>query len=396
MSEPDSSAAARCRWLGPTPPMVVWWYRHPCPLLEHFAQYYRRPRSPLAVQASLKPLGAIAEAHSRQAVVGDWALLTANDDRVPGNTRAQDLAFSTVEATQAFGGLPKALATCQACPANVPANVAANDPTNVPANDPANVPANTSSDLAGCSQWWMFGDLSSLSQQTRRLTALPQPLPRPPWLAGSVDQQPRALLQLQETLFAQASWRNARPSTSPLATWQAWWHPGQTRQTLAGPLLLQLAEALPATRAPSKSTATAVTANAADANSESESESESSSDSRWDSQSGPSATEPLSGWAAFCRAIQWAAERGDTIETEYVPAGFSDGHDWWLTPHCSRCGAAMASDQRQCSVCGKAGGPVPEQKRRIMGWAPYRPLALLVDAATRQQLLLDLTKPRSV
>lgn len=374
MSEPDSSAAARCRWLGPTPPMVVWWYRHPCPLLEHFTQYYRRPRSPLAVQACLKPLGAIAEAHSRQAVVGDWALLTANDDRIPGNTRAQDLAFSTVEATQAFGGLPKTLATCQACPANVPAN--------------------TSSDLAGCSQWWMFGDLPSLSQQTRRLTALPQPLPRPPWLAGSVDQQPPALLQLQETLFAQASWRNAIPSTSPLATWQAWWHPGQTRQTLAGPLLLQLAEALSATRAPSKSTATAATANAVDASSESESES--SSDSSWDSQSGPSVTEPLSGWAAFCRAIQLAAERCDTIETEYVPAGFSDGHDWWLTPHCSRCGAAMASDQRQCSVCGKAGGPVPEQKRRIMGWAPYRPLALLVDAATHQQLLLDLTKPRSV
>ena len=375
MSEPDSSAAARCRWLRPTPPMVVWWYRHPCPLLEHFAQYYRRPRTPLAVRACLKPLGAIAEAHSRRAVVGDWALLTANDDRVAGNTRAQDLAFSTIEVTQAFGGLPQVLAACSACPANLPLGnlpAVSPHPTNPSRANPSLAP---SGGLAGCSQWWMFGDLAALSRQTQELSSVPHPLPRPTWPAWSIEQQPSGLVRWQAELFAQADWRSQLPHGSPPAVWQAWWHPGQTRQTLSSQTLQRLAAALQAAADRDPATMTAVSA----------------PDPTSPSPASPSeSAEPLSGWAAFVRAVRAAAQRGDTLETEYVPAGFSDGHDWWLSPHCGRCGAGMASEQRQCSVCGRAGGPVPEQKRRIMGWAPYRPLSLLVDAATGQRLLHDL------
>lgn len=363
MSEPDSSAAARCRWLGPTPPMIVWWYRHPCPLLEHFAQYYRRPRTPLAVQACLKPLGAIAEAHSRQAVVGDWALLPAADSRVAGNVRPQDLAFSTVEVTQAFGGLPQVLAACQTCPANLPTGISLAHSTRAE-SIPGNPPQAVVDGLAGCSQWWMFGDLDALSRQTQALSRVPHPLPRPAWPAWSIDQQPSALVRWQAVLFARAAWRSQLPQGSPAAVWQAWWHPGQTRHTLSGAVLQRLAIALSVGADRAAVTAAAVS---------------------------PSA-ESLSGWDVFGHAVRVAAERGDVLETEYVPAGFSDGHDWWLSPHCGSCGAGMAREQRQCGVCGRAGGPVPEQKRRIMGWAPYRPLSLLLDAATGQRLLHDLPK----
>jgi hypothetical protein len=337
-------------------------------------------------------LGAIAEAQTRQAIVDEWALLPVADSRVHGNIRPQDLAFSTTEVTQAFGGLPQVLAACSTCPANLPTRLSQAGrlaPANLPSvqQEPAN-PAQTNpaqaqpsqanrcqgdssptplppamgGGLAGCSQWWMFGDLADLSRQTQELSTVQHPLPRPAWPVWSKEQQPSGLVRWQAELFAEPDWRSQLPQGSPAAVWQAWWHPGQTRQTLSGPLLQRLAAALSAW-----SNRVAVTAAA---------------------ETQPA--EPLSGWEVFEHAVRVAAERGDVLETEYVPAGFSDGHDWWLGPHCGRCGSGMASEQRQCGVCGRAGGPVPEQKRRIMGWSPYRPLSLLVDAATGQRLLNDL------
>ncbi|MDP1563306.1 MAG: hypothetical protein Q8M16_18145 [Pirellulaceae bacterium] len=341
---------SRCRWLGHTPAMVVWRLVYPCPILENFAKFYRPPQTPVAIQHCLKPLQAISEAAELHNVHDDWAVLLPEDKRTHGNFRDQPLAFSLPESLRVFGGKEVTIDACRHCPVNVPRFPAA--------------PASPEPSLAGCNQVLVFGSLSQLSESTRTLCNAPKPLAKTVWNTTVAEERWKLIDPLAEALFSGGRLRQMLQASTPRELWQRMWFS-------SGPVIRWNAARIDAMF----------------------------QDLKCGSRSfSPSDSESLTGWAPFYSAVTVASEHRIAMETEYLPCGFADGRDWWLSPYCSHCGADMASvaggagsesrqDFRHCPVCRRVGGPVPEQKRRIMGWAPYRPLYSLLDREAADKLV---------
>lgn len=341
---------SRCRWLGETPAMVVWRLVYPCPILTSFAKLYRAPQTPVAIQQCLKPLEAISDAAQLHNIHDDWAVVLPEDQRIPGNFRDQPLAFSISESLQVFGGKQATIDACRHCPVNVRRFSA--------------TPVSPESSLAGCSQVLVLGSLSQLSESTRVLSDAAKPLAKEVRNTTIAEKQWKLIDPIAESLFAGGRLRQLLQASTPRELWQRMWF----------------------------SSGSVIRWNAARIDALLE-----------DLQCGssfllPSDSESLTGWAPFYSAVTVASEQSVTMETEYIPCGFADGRDWWLRPYCSHCGADRASgtgqsgsksrpDVRHCLVCGRDGGPVPEQKRRIMGWAPYRPLSSLLDREAADKLV---------
>lgn len=323
--------------------MVVWRLVQSCVPLTHFANSYRTPRSPIAVQQCLKPLEAFSEAAAAGNIFEDWAVLRSDDLRVPGNLREQALAFSIVEATQGFGGVATVKEACGKCPANIPRLT-----TNV---------ESVSMSLGGCCQVLVLGNLHDLSVQTRSLCHESKPLSRfgSTPLNGANNQ--RLLEEIARDLFAHDPLRQFAGSASPMGLWQAiWFSKGAMVKWSLGRMQVFLAAVKQADLCGAREIGRSLT-----------------------------------GWHPFCAAVARALELGLNLETEYIPAGFSDGVDWWLLAHCNQCGATVTPSVACCPICHHDGGPVPEQKRRIMGWAPYRPLQSLLTPEAAAQLLQTAT-----
>ncbi len=335
-----NGSESRCRWLGETPAMVVWRLVHPCPLLENFAQLYRKPSTPVATQQCLKPLEAIDEAKRLGNVHEDWAVLLPDDWRIPGNSRDLALAFSLAEATQVFGGLDATVKACRSCPANAPRRVFAEP---------------DSESLAGCSQVLVFGNLQQLSNQTQTLSSSARPLARPTWLGPNIPPQTNHALMgaMAGHLFAGGKLRQMVGASTPTELWQRLWF---SRESVVQWDRARIVALLDDLRGGARTEI-------------------------------PKETAALTGWDQFCTAACRALEHGMSLESEYIPSGFADGRDWWLSPHCSHCGAAMVADGNSCQICGRSGGPIPEQKRRIMGWSPYRPLHTLLSSESAERLM---------
>lgn len=345
-----SDSGSRCRWLGETPAIVVWRLVYPCPILDNFARFYRSPQTPVAIQQCFKPLEAISEATQLHNIHDDWAVILPEDQRIPGNFRDQPLAFSISESLQVFGGKQATIDACRHCPVNVrrfPAATVSPEPS-----------------LAGCSQVLVVGSLSQLSDSTRVLSDAAKPLAKKVWNTTGAEEQWKLIDPLAETIFAGGQLRQMLRASTPRELWQRMWFSSGSVISWNAARIAALVE-----------------------------------DMKIGSHHTPqSDSESLTGWALLRSAVTVASEHGVTLETEYIPRGFADGRDWWLSPHCSHCGADMASvtgpagsesrhDVRHCLVCGRDGGPVPEQKRRIMGWAPYRPLSSLLDKEAADRLV---------
>lgn len=63
------------------------------------------------------------------------------------------------------------------------------------------------------------------------------------------------------------------------------------------------------------------------------------------------------------------------VHVALYPRGRVEGTEWQLVTHCPRCKAEWGDDdERHCSVCGYAGSPAPDVKRKARGTRPYFPL----------------------
>ncbi|MEM9410106.1 MAG: hypothetical protein AAGA30_03265 [Planctomycetota bacterium] len=69
------------------------------------------------------------------------------------------------------------------------------------------------------------------------------------------------------------------------------------------------------------------------------------------------------------RAAEQCSQHQMTLETELIPAGFSDGLTWRIESHCSncRCEAGMG---KSCPECGSR-QIHPETKKKVLGLRPY-------------------------
>lgn len=338
----------RCRWLGPTPAMVIWRLVQSCVPLTHFANAYRAPRTPTAVQQCLKPLEAQSEATALGNIVGDWAVLRPEDLRVPGNLRERALVFSLSESMRAFGGQTAVVEACGQCPANI----ARSESTG----------GQEFGSLGGCCQVLVLGSLDELSAQTRRLADESKPLSRTDASSAIETSCHRTIEEVAERLFDHIPLREFILASSPSGVWHRLWFSNGAIVRWSDDRMQLFLEAI--------------------------------GDGLLSDRN--KIANSLTGWSQFCIAVSRANERGLVLETEYIPAGFSDGVDWWLLSHCSQCGAAMKSTDSQCPICRHMGGPVPEQKRRIMGWAPYRPLKSLLSQEAAARLLETATVQSSV
>ncbi len=323
--------------------MVVWRLRPPCPIMEHFANFFRRPARAFAAHQCLKPLSSVSEAARRNSIHGDCCVLLAEDSRVPGSRRYHDLGFSIREVTDVFGGMESVRTSCGGCIGNLPSN-----------SEDALQP-NNAWRFAGCTQVLLMGKIESFSEQARDLQEMPTPLPGVEWGRFEDSRVHASVRDVVLRIEQSGSLRRLFGANSAVETWQRLWYCGQGSTDWPMPT---------------------VEAMAADTRS-------------WFTSSGEVdwSQEPTSpsGWLAFCLAVEIARTRQVPLETQYIPHGFSDGHHWWLGPHCGNCGGELRVDDRVCGICGNQSGPIPVQKRKIMGWAPYRPLAaqLSPEAARR-------------
>lgn len=405
---PEPPSGSRCRWLGMTPPLVFWRVLHECPPLDHFSQWYRAPQRPSEVAQCLKPLTTVGEVADANLLVNAgllenagsslntgpsdewWAILPQGNKVFPGNQRTQDLGFSLHEATAPFGGREFVSAACGACPANRAANASG---TRSPWH------------WAGCTHYWILGSFRDLERETQSWQQAPLPLPRPIWgreeppmgcesLRASQQRRGPDSLGLGWT-FSGSSPPTIEVSgtdhpTEPQAgsPWVHWWHPGRSHCRWAPGALRALTDLYSPVRPSSESTR------------ESTRESESRNDERIGIET-PAPLEPAAtveapeatpwGFDRFLAVAGEAGRRGWSLETEFLPRGFSDGRHWWIGPHCGHCGAGQGDGQRHCDVCGRSGGIVPEQKRRAMGWAPFRPLSSMLAPHQVTELLAAAT-----
>ena len=78
----------------------------------------------------------------------------------------------------------------------------------------------------------------------------------------------------------------------------------------------------------------------------------------------------------FIRATHQCVEFDMTLETELIPAGYSDGLNWKIEPHCSNCRNEVSENQC-CSECGSR-QIHPAMKKKVLGLRPYMLLKAIV------------------
>lgn len=313
----DLDYDSRCRWLGPTPEMLLWWVKGNCPPLTTFAQAFPYPQEATQAHQVLRPLQEVQIAQLQHRRDQDLVYLLPEDTRTMGATRRSVLAFFVEEHTQSFGGLRYVQQSCQGCPCNTENTV--------------------SGEMAGCIGAVVAGSLDSLQTHTRTQQAADWPLPVPPW----TDQPnvPDSLIQLAGELLE-----------DPSSDSNVWY---------------RLLECISSPPWPDNLVRSC---------------------RHWLVDHPETETHHDSA-RSLVRAITTAAAGGFPLRQERIPRGFSDGHDWWLGPHCSRCGGPMISDQPACPHCGHDRHAVATSRRRVMGWHPYRPLTSLVGKSEAQTLV---------
>ena len=76
-------------------------------------------------------------------------------------------------------------------------------------------------------------------------------------------------------------------------------------------------------------------------------------------------------FGSFINAVESCLDHSLTLETELVPAGYSDGVHWQIEPHCSVCRYEMKVDDKLCHECGEKSPPAPGKRRKVLGLRPY-------------------------
>lgn len=318
-----SNEQARCRWLGATPEMLIWWIEGPCAILSYFGQAFPIPKSARAAAQCLRPLQEIEEADSKNRIANNLVYLLPDDSSQSGVPRSKPLGFFVDELSQSFGGIDSVKLNCQQCSHN----------TKLPF-------------LAGCCETIVLGDANQLGQQSVKLSKEHFPLPLPEWTADfefKTHWQKRLARELSQQLDS---------ANEELA-----WYRFVTNSTWNK---VQLAELDP---------------------------------SGLRERLLKSQNSGLSGeLSLLLKAMAITHDQDLTLHFSHIPRGFSDGHDWWLGPHCFHCHAPMTTAESNCKICGNQSGAVPIQKRRVMGWAPYWPLETLIGETKTAQLIDRLTK----
>jgi len=345
---PDYSS--RNRWLGPTPQILFWQIVGQCPLIDHFSNYYRPPVGPAKTVQTLRPLKEWAIAKNENRIKGDYAVLRKDQPQL-GGKREVDLGFSISENMAAFGGEDYCRESCIQCPISS---------THPSLTEPKN---ETNTRLASCCG--ILPETSSIHMHlwTRHLQGHTQPLPAPDW-------NDRNWIHLETPFKTTNSIRpffDNLPSNDSALTVpkrnMSFWAWMMSQKELAPQTAFAIAKHL----------------NKVDFDSQTEPADDRKNSSR---QLYPQTAElqnSLLELREFLAACETAAKAGKSISLQAHPAGFSDGNDWWIGPHCGRCVGPMGFGQECCTHCGKESGPVPIRKRRIMGWAPYWPLHSISD-----------------
>ncbi len=336
--------------------MIAWQISAPCKLLQHFSNSFYPPKSVLSTHQCLKPIESISVALQQNRVDGDLVYLLPSDPTIKGASRKVAMGFSISEACQPFGGFETVKHECALCPANIDDGPPSDDtPTHLRQIDPqvtvtkqANFGSSACSwepaaRLAGCSQILFAGNLEEYSRQTQDLSTANKPLPRPNFLAFDLRTWNPSVRRLSEFLFDDEALGALTQSTTAAHLWYNLW----AGKAISGPLLDRLIDVL---------------------------------------QPIEPDTFVLDGLTHFVEALSICQKNQWDLKLQFVPQGFSDGHDWWIAPHCNRCHGPMAEQSTKCLVCGYESGPVPGRKRRIMGWAPYMPLDALLGSQAANQV----------
>ena len=94
------------------------------------------------------------------------------------------------------------------------------------------------------------------------------------------------------------------------------------------------------------------------------------------------------GMEELFRGCRSARVAGLHMHVRLYPPGRIQGGWWRHEPHCSRCKAMWPGvGSRTCEVCGYAGHPAPDTKRRPRGRRPYVPLDHVIGAGQASGLL---------
>ena len=87
------------------------------------------------------------------------------------------------------------------------------------------------------------------------------------------------------------------------------------------------------------------------------------------------------------RAIRACLENERMLETELVPSGKSDGIQWTIESHCSKCRCEMEAGEIACGECGCAARPNRARKKKVLGLRPYMLLKDLIGIEATSNLI---------
>lgn len=94
-------------------------------------------------------------------------------------------------------------------------------------------------------------------------------------------------------------------------------------------------------------------------------------------------------------AIRQCRDSRLSLETELIPAGYSDGTTWCIESHCPDCYKEMESEKRDCPACGREGTPNPALRKKVLGQRPYRLLKHMIGAEKTEEIILAYEKSRN-
>lgn len=354
LHNPDYSS--RNRWLGPTPQILFWQLTGPCPLMDHFSNYYRPPVGPAKTVQTLRPVKEWSIARDEGRIQNDFAILRKDQPQL-GGKRQVDLGFSVSENLAAFGGEDYVFNKCTHC------TTAGTDSSKADRNEIR---------FASCCGF--LPETSSLHMHlwTHLLQSNAQPLPAPNWNSAdwpkieipfTAPPAIRSLIDQQLVRSGKLGKEKKYPSS-----WAWLMSQKEISPEIASDIRVTLQKEVDQERI----------RKIASNSSPSDQHKPAQFEVETDLANHPFA-DSLFELREFLLACETSIRTGASITIQAHPAGFSDGNDWWIGPHCGRCVHPMGLDQKFCPECEKDSGPVPLRKRRIMGWAPYWPLHSISD-----------------
>ncbi len=115
----------------------------------------------------------------------------------------------------------------------------------------------------------------------------------------------------------------------------------------------------------------------------------------WSVRANLGSADGFSDLANLHSAAQACLDKSLVLETELIPAGYSDGLHWRIESHCSRCRCELPDDARKCGECGREGLAVSATKRKVLGLRPYMLLKDILGIKETENLLAQFRKMKT-